>query len=178
LNAIQKRTPAKEDRYLVFVGVAFAVHIWAYINVLDAVPAWVLRMSAFELIGVVSYVLAFALMESLVVWGGLVLLAVILPAALLRRHFLAQATSLMLVAAGWSVALHYNYGEFVMNRQYALLWAGAFLVTMLAAYLAAGRIQKIDTSFRWLLSKIDILTFLYLSLDVIAVVVIIIRNIF
>jgi len=177
LAYLKDRLPGTEDLRLVFVGTVFLIHVWAIINMFDALPAWILRMRAFDLIGVVSYVLVFALLESLVATGALILLAVILPGKLLREKFLAQGTSLLLVAGLWSIVVHFYYGDMVANRQYLFLWGAGFLVTTWFVYWLAGRIGKIDTILRTVLQRLEFLSFVYLLIDSLAIIVIIIRNI-
>ena len=50
---------------VVFAISMFVVHVWQIINMLQLVPAWRLRLDAWDLVGVIAYTQAFALLESL-----------------------------------------------------------------------------------------------------------------
>ena len=121
--SLKNRLPPRQDLLLVFSGCAFLIHVWAIINMFYIVPAWVLRMNLAQLSGSMAYMLVFALVESLLVWGLLALLAVLLPKAWLRRNFLAQGMSLALVTAIFSMVVHFNYEFLVTNRGYLLALA-------------------------------------------------------
>lgn len=141
------------------------------------VPAWVLRMNLAQLSGSMAYMLVFALVESLLVWGLLALLAVLLPKAWLWRNFLAQGMSLALVTAIFSMVVHFNYEFLVTNRGYLLALAAAYLPCAALSLFIAGRYPKIAVALRTILDRLTVLTGLYIFFDLVSLVVIIIRNI-
>jgi hypothetical protein len=53
---------------LAFGAIAFPIHVWAIVNILIVFPAWFIRLSMWELAGVISYPLVTALLESGLLW--------------------------------------------------------------------------------------------------------------
>ncbi|MBE9474304.1 MAG: hypothetical protein IMY85_05390, partial [Chloroflexi bacterium] len=92
------RFPSRVDLWLTLSSIIFVVNVWAIINILRAIPSWILSRTIWEIVGIISYPLAFALLESIVFLLGLVILAVILPGKLLRDNFVAQGSLASLLA--------------------------------------------------------------------------------
>jgi hypothetical protein len=85
LDTSSKASLTKQDLWLLFAACVLPTHIWAIVNILREVPAWVKRMNTFQMVGVMSYDMAvFALPDALLPFLGLLILAAILPAALFR----------------------------------------------------------------------------------------------
>ena len=79
MTVLRKRKISPANFLIVFAAASFVVHIWLFYIILNQLPSWILRMSAFDVAGMISYSLAFALFESLLIAGGLALLALFLP---------------------------------------------------------------------------------------------------
>jgi hypothetical protein len=73
LDIFKRRGISREDILLVFAACVLPVFIWSFYNLLNEVPAFVLRLSVTELIGTSAYVLAFALVESILFFLGLLI---------------------------------------------------------------------------------------------------------
>ena len=174
---LRDRLPPRQDVLLVLGGCAFIVYLWAIFNLLYTLPTWLRRLTTSELLGVISYVLAFALFESLLVWGGLVVTAFVLPGRWLRAHFVPQAMSVVLVTAVWSIAAYLNYGAIATNLWLMSGWMGSYLAAvLLCAYLSA-RSGRVDAAWRAVLQKAAVPGGLYAALGVLSLLVILLRNI-
>jgi hypothetical protein len=162
----------------VFAVCAFPVHVWSIINVLRELPAWALRLSAWELTGVISYTLAFALVESALLLVGLLGLAVVLPAAILRRKFIALSSVLVLIHTGWAIVLQYNF-EAIRSwgfQKLALLGL-LYLITLGVPYLVVHRYERVERFLRVAVERLSVLSYLYISLDILGVLIVLMRNI-
>ncbi|MEW5869869.1 MAG: hypothetical protein AB1894_11380 [Chloroflexota bacterium] len=180
--ALRDRLPASEDLRLVFGWCAFLIHAWALFNLLDVLPSWILRLGIYELAGTIAYPLAFALLESLLVWAIVTLAAVLLPANWLKVNFAVQASLLVLITALWSVVIHINYEAFLQYRKYFVAFASIYLLTLLLPHLLiqryskAKRGKKFMAAMRSVLQRIEVLSFLYIFFDILGVLIILIRN--
>lgn len=142
------------------------------------VPAWVLRLSVWDLVGVIAYSLVFALLETLVVFLGILLFSAILPARLFRDKFVAMSTAVVFLASVWFVFLHYNDGM-IEDRQWValLVWAGAYVLCLAVVYFLIQRNHQVEKSVNAFVERLSVLSFLYVLVDVLAVIVVVIRNI-
>ena len=105
---LKDRLPSWRDAFLIFAAVAFPIHVWAIIGALREVPAWILRLSVWDVIGVMSYTLVIALLETLLVTLGIELLTTLLPEQWRKKKRVAIASSIAFVASIWFGILHYN----------------------------------------------------------------------
>ena len=75
-----KNKLTKSELLYAFAFCALPVHLWTIYNMLRDVPAWILYMDVWDLIGTISYTLAFALLETFILFLLLVLFSLLLSA--------------------------------------------------------------------------------------------------
>ena len=108
ISRLRDRLPDFQEIKLVFLMVVFPVHAWSIIVFLFNLPATLLRMTISQLVGVLSYQLVFAFLESVLVSGIIVLLAIFLPQNWLRRNFTQRGSLLVVVSVIWLLPVHLN----------------------------------------------------------------------
>ena len=150
--------------------------MWAILNILVVLPSWALRLGLFELLGVAAYPLVFALLESILVWILLILLSLVLPRKLLRVDFVSQTATFILILAFASGLMHFSVELIFTYKFYTLAFILIiFIVALLLSYLT-GRSLKYRTVIRNLLSRVAVLSGIYIFLDLIGFSIILIRN--
>lgn len=154
------------------------VHVWAIFNVLREVPAWILRMSMWEMIGVIAYTQVFALFESLILFILILLAAIILPGNLLRNDIAISSALIMFVLSIWLVILHYN-SDWIFSRNLPILaiWLGTLLGTLILLLLLSRRLKPIQDRIVNIMSRFAVLAALYLVIDALSVLIVLVRNI-
>lgn len=168
----------KGDLLLAFAACVIPIHIWSILGLLEEVPAWLVRMNAWELVGAVAYTQFFALLESLAIWLLLVLiLGILTPARLLNGQFLALGSVMVFVHALWAVAVHLNYQDIREwgSRQF-LPWLVLYLLSVVAAWLLVTRAGQVQRAVRALMERLSILSYVYVFVDVLSIFVIFFRN--
>ncbi|HZQ07263.1 MAG TPA: hypothetical protein VFD70_11855, partial [Anaerolineae bacterium] len=91
--------PARRDILLVFAACVVPVFAWALLSYLDAFPGFILRMSIWDLLGSISYVLAIALIESIIFLIPILLLAILFPSRFLKNHFVSIGSLVVWITA-------------------------------------------------------------------------------
>lgn len=71
MAALRERFASTRDTLLVFATCAFSVFLVSILTVLRSLPAWMLRMSAWDLVGAFAYTQALALLDTLLLFCGL-----------------------------------------------------------------------------------------------------------
>ena len=178
MDIFKARFPSRHATWLAFSSIVFVINVWAIINILRAVPSWILSRTIWEMIGIISYPLAFALLESIVFLIGLVLLAVILPGKLLRDSFAAQGSlAAMLATLGMVFAHLYgtDFGIWSVRGfgKYTLILIGVVIASWILVYFFKRLRSVIET----IAERLTPLSTVYLVLDLIAVIIIVVRNI-
>jgi len=177
LGIFKSRKFSRGDLSLAFVAIAFPVHVWAIINILDFLPAWLLRLSAWELAGVIGYALVEALLESCILWLVLVALGFVLPRKWLADKFVALSSILVWLLAAWVVLVQFIFGR-ILQWGPAKMVPGLFLVVISfgLAYWLVQRYERLEGWIKRLVQGLVVLTYLYMVFDLLGLVVVILRN--
>jgi hypothetical protein len=177
LGIFKIQRASRADLSLAFVAIAFPLHVWAIINILDFLPAWLLRLSAWELTGVISYALVDALLESCVLWAVLVILSFILPRKWLADKFVALSCVLVWVLAAWAALVQFIFVS-ILQWGPAQLVPGLLLVLFSfgLVYWLVQRYGKFAGWIKQLAQGLVILTYFYMVFDLLGLVIVILRN--
>jgi hypothetical protein len=155
----------------------FPVYAWSILNILREIPAWVLRLSVSELIGVVSYAMAFALFESLVLLLVPLALSLILPVKLFRARFVAAGTMLVAITSAWAIAAHLN--DLAIRHwglRSFLLWGLIYLASIGAGYFLVRRSARLAKILDAVAERLVVLGVVYVALGVLGLAIVIARN--
>lgn len=130
------------------------------------------------MLGIISYPLTFALIESLVFLAGLVILAVILPGKFLRENFIAQGSMAGLLATLGMVAAHLYGDDFGI---WSVRGFGKYLLVLLGITIGSWILiyffDKLKSLVNTIAGRLTPLSSVYLAMDILAVLIILIRNI-
>jgi hypothetical protein len=178
LATFRARWPSRRESLLLFGVCVFPVHTWAILNLLSELPGWLVRLSLWDIVGIIAYTLVFALLECLVIWLAVVLLSIVLPKRWFRERFVALGTMIVLLTSGWAILAHFNDEALAQWSAWdSFLWFGLYLVSLGVFYTLVFRFDRLE---RWIVSFADrllILAYLYLLLDFLAFVIVALRNI-
>lgn len=170
---------------------AFPLHLWALILAFQDV-AWVTeRTNAWDAVGVVSYALLFALIESFLVFLAFAMLGFLVPRRWNpnKRIGFLILLALLLSAWGivsqlfflWNINLPAPAMQFLARSGHPLrlLYAGALAIVLPTILLPIYFFLKWDgmlARIEDLADRLSVLMGLYLFFDAIGVIIVIIRN--
>jgi hypothetical protein len=185
LPIIKGRLPSTRDLVLVFSICAFPIYVWSILNMLHKVPAWVKAFSIWDVIGIIAYTQAFTLIETLIVFLGLVLLGAVLPAKFLRDKFVAKAGILILSSAIMIILAHLNNyilpyigaPRGVAFFLYMGLLGATYLVSIVIFYYLIDRYKKFEDAVQVIGDRLAPLSFLYMVMGVSSIFIVIYRNV-
>lgn len=167
----------RENLFLAFLVCLFPVHVWAIVNIFFKVPAWIVQMNMWDVAGTAAYPLAFALLESVVVFIPVLILGLILPASLRGDKFLALITALVLLVSVWFAILHFSLGAMQMwGSVELLLGSGAFLLSLVVVFVLVSRSEKLSAAITAFAKRLAVLSALYLLFDILSLIIIALRN--
>jgi hypothetical protein len=184
-QSYRSRLPARRDIVGVFGVVLFAVFGWSIRGFLYKIPAFALYFGIGSNLAILSYMFAFALFESVLVSGCLVLVASILPGHLLKQGFSYKGFIVVLVATVAMILFegYYKVDFFkdIMNGDDSSIppFVIGSIVTMvvLAGLLWLARWQpRVQKALQVMVDQLSIFTYIYVPLGLIGLVVVIIRN--
>ncbi len=184
-HAIGTRLPARNDILHVFGVVLFAVFGWSIRGFLYKIPAFTLYFGISTNLAILSYMLSFALLESVLVMVALLAVAAILPAQALRRGF-AYKGFLVILVATLAMILFEGYfqigyfkdmmaGMYYMVQPFVIGLASCVLalIGLLWFFHARPAYQKY---LLYATEQLSVFTYIYVPLGLIGLAVVIVRN--
>ena len=173
-----KQGISKATLWIVFAAAVFPTHLWALVDFLREYPAWIKRMSTAELLGSLSYMLGvFALPDAVLLFLGVLVLALILPYRFFREKFAAMGSALALITAVWFIIFH-SFPLWLEQRQLVPLglWALSYVLVLGIAYFQILRNPKAEALMDNFMQRAVTLSALYLFIDFLSLIYVLIRN--
>lgn len=186
-----KKLYSKQDLWSLFLMVAFPLHLWTLLLAFRDI-SWVAERTNFlDAIGVVSYGMIFAFLESLVVFLVALLLGILIPSRWGRDKRLATISLLVVVLALWAMLSqlyflqNWNIPSVILGLlaksahplRFIYIIALAFTVpSVTLPILMIYRSEKILRVILDVIDRISLLTIVYLLVDLVALIVVFFRN--
>lgn len=171
---LKRRLPAGNEIFLALSMAAFLIFTWSLRAFFFSLPSYLFSRTDGEILVIVAYMLAFALVETLFLTFSMTALAFIFPGRLFKEGFSYKASFFFL--ASTIVFIHLQYvltnhptASFLL-REFGILLALWIIPVLLTTYV--GFVRKIVLD---ILDRLTIFTYLYLLLGSLSLVVILIR---
>jgi hypothetical protein len=129
-----------------------------------------------DMIGVMTYPLSFALLESFLILAGLLITAVILPPRLYRNWFVSQSTIIIFLASIWAVILQIYGQDWGMWSSRGLIGLLPLVVVIILLAILNARFKSLQKVIEALAERMVVLVFLYVIIDAFFLLVLIFRN--
>ena len=175
------RLPSRQKVFPVFSVIVFVVFSWTLVREFFQVPSWLKYMNVGDIMVITAYVLAFALFESLLVLGFLLLLSLVFPVKIFRDKFIAQGCMLVLVAGLGAVLLQENINLVYHLKirelsTYPLVILLGLVILVFALAFVFDRLSAIPRLLTVIADRMTVFAYLYVPLGLISLVVVILRN--
>lgn len=185
-HSIQSRLPARYDTLKIFGIVLFAVFGWSIRGFLYKVPSFTLYFGLTANLEVLSYMLAFALLESALVMGLLLALSMALPSSVLKEGFAYKGFIVVLVATVAAIVFESWYRidffkDMMAGMTYpvppfiiGILVSIALLAALFWVFHAWPRLQRYAVI---VMEQLSIFLYIYVPLGLLGLIVVLIRNV-
>jgi hypothetical protein len=130
-----------------------------------------------EIASIFLYVMAFALLESAVITGGLAGLSMILPGKWLREGLAYKGLLAVLVGSSASIMYQAVLGEALPSRESYLYWIGAPLIVLAGLILLCHKLPRLGQILSTIAERFTVFAYLYLPLGILGLIVVLARNI-
>jgi hypothetical protein len=162
----------------VFATVVFLVCGWAMIWFFQKMPGWQPYLNAWDIMSILAYALAFALLESLIALGLLVALAAVLPVQALRAQFAACGSTIVVATTFWTVMFQLIFEAVIRDWRGVefVLWPGLAFVSIITSALLVHRSRRAQRMVVALADRFTVFLYLYVPLGVAGALVVVARN--
>ena len=172
---ISKVRFSKEEITHILAFCVIPTYTWTLINMFQDVPAWSMSLSSWDMIGTVAYTLTSVLVETLVIFFLFMGIGYILPKKWVGDRYVAIVGLVMLEATILAIIAHHYIREGIARDLIPFILV--FLVVLVITLILVWKFPSISFTINRIAVPLTTLAFVYLSLSVIGVAFILIRNI-
>ncbi len=184
----------KTGLWRLFLLVALPIHLWAMLMALRDIEAMTRRSSFYDALGFFAYILLIALAESVLTYVVIVLLGGLLPRRWSVRQRVLSSSLLSMGIAFWIILYQLNYWSdykkgfilnFILHSNHILRY-GSVIITVGTVLILASIIVPIILVDRFprfvdwydrLAERFTLLSSVYIIMDILAVFLVLYRNI-
>jgi hypothetical protein len=164
---------SKDDFLSIFTACVLPIHFWCIISLLIDIPSWLFIYDYIELIGGIAYTLVFCLLETLLVFTGVVTFRLLLPRRWAADWFVSF--SILMVFELTMTALLFQF--FTVQGIYyktELIAVSAVVIGLTA--LLVSKFTRLNKLIRLITNHFSILAYIYIFFDVVGLFIVLIRN--
>ena len=182
-SAIGRRVPDRIQLFPVYSVIVFFVFTWALFSAAYQVPSWLGYLSIWNVVTLVIYILAFALIESAIVLGFVLLTCLFFPARFFKEIFIAQSSAIVVVLSGVAILIQYNFPvlyslEFWQSVIFILLFLIALAAMVLLFAALIRRYTRLRSLLEALAARMTLFGYFYLTCGLMSMAVVLVRIIF
>lgn len=141
-------------------------------------PSRVMYYGLWEVFSIFMYMMAFALVESLLVVSGLALLGAILPAPWLRQGFSSKGLLVILVGTAAAIWYQARLGNDLPPKETLAIWAGGVIAILAGLIILSNVFPRLGRFLTAFAERFTVFSYLYLPLGLLGALVVLFRNIF
>lgn len=181
-----KQFPSRDEVIPIFATIVFPIYSWAIFRLLWNLPSWLKDLfSAWDMLILAAYGLAFALIECLAILGFMLFLSIALPAKYLKDKFVAQGSAMLWMLFILAIIGQYSTALYASSRSSeqftiytaAILVAFSIILIAVAPRFLVYRSTKLERFFISLADKVTIFLFIYVPAGILSLIIVFLRNI-
>jgi len=176
LRIIGKRFPGLGEILPVLGATLFACHGWSLRGFFNELPSFMLYFKFGEIATIFAYMMAFALLESLIVVGGLCLLGALLPPKWLRDGFAYKGFVVVAVGAVAAVRFQRALRNTYPPVQTLMIYLLVPLAIMAIVIIVAQNAENIRRVLLDISDRFSIMLYVFLPIGLVSLFVVVARN--
>ena len=178
LDIFKNRLPKRQDVLVVLGTIVFAVFSWSIRGFFFVFPSIVMRYATVEIFAIFSYMMAFAFVESTLVFVALVLVSTILPKKWLREGFSYKGFLIVLVGSIAFIRYQTFLGGELPAAKTIFLWVGESILVLICLILLFHFIKWLQAILVSIAERFTVFAYLYIPLGFLGLIVVVLRNLF
>ena len=181
-DSIAEKLPTREQVLPVFSVITFIVYTWTLYRMFWYIPSWLGDFKIMEVLTICTYVLVFALFESTVILGILLMFAFLLPRRVFLDSFVPTGSALITIIA---------FCAFLLQRKMKIIYKLELWQLILYPFLVLTVILVLIFVLTWLFNRFEplkkfvysiaermpVFLFIYIPVSIFGVVFILLRSI-
>ena len=181
MDTFKSRLPPREEIIPVYSTIVFCIYGWITIVTLWKIPSWLTRFTLVDIFGFFAYIFSAAFIDSLILFGIILFVSLILPRKFFLSKFIVRSSMLSICLTFWVVISRLLVAVILVKPLAisplgGLLYASFALSTIILLLYLAGRIGFLEKMLVTLADGFIIFLYLWLPLSFISFIFVIFRN--
>lgn len=173
MQLIKARLPTSDQALPVLSVILFFSFTWTLYVMFWTIPSWLGDMPVSQMLVLAAYVLSFALLESVLIMAGLLLLAFVLPARFFKDKFTSVGSILVLLLGLGAYYAQPRLDELRAVRnlflfEIPILFLVIILALVVVLSLVLGRLSKMEKLVTAFAEKMTVFSYIYLPLGLLS----------
>ena len=176
---VKKGFPAKSELRLVFGSIVFLVFSWSIRIFIFELPSQMLNTRWVDILINFLVLMATALLESMFILTGLVLLSVFLPGSWFRNSFVSKSFATLLVLMGFITWIRRMFPSDDYFPPMDILYRGGivFFILWVALLVSLHYVKPLQRFAFFIEERVEVFLYLYVPLGVIGFLAILVRSV-
>ena len=170
MTVMVDRFPSKQELFLVFSACVFPIHFWISLVLLYKFPSLILKANIWQILGVFAYVFVFTLIESVCLFGSLLLISVFLPTRFFRDRFVYRGTALAISIALFAFIINI---WILLESEWILTFLTVLLLFLLIYILRRPKESALMNTFA---ERLTVISALFIFTDMLSLFYIMLRQ--
>lgn len=175
----KNRFKSRGEILALFAATSLPIFAWAIALLVIYASQYILRLNLWETMGVVAYVLGYALLETLIVFAIVMAILLILPARLHSNKTVPLTATYLVLTTVLVVYLNVTQEVAIVRGNYTetLIALAVYVLLMIVATILIRRSDRLASLIRSLLDRLVPLALLYGFVALVGVIIVIFRNV-
>ena len=178
---VLSKIPTRRESLPVFSLILFIVYSWTIYRMLFQIPSWLYSHSKTGIFFLAAYVFAVALIESLLLFGIVLLINLILPRRIFRDQFIVQGSLMVIACTIWALILKFqsdNSGskDFLEVSAWILIFLLSLLLLAVVSSFLMQRYPRGKTVLEAIADRMIIFAWIYVPVGLVSLAIVLVRN--
>ena len=180
MKALSK-IPTRREFLPVFSLILFIAYSWTIYRMLFQIPSWLYSHSKTGIFFLAVYVFAVALIESLLLFGFVLFVSLIMPRRIFRDQFIAQGSLVVIACTIWALILKFQ-SESSGSRDLIEVsaWILIFLLSLLLIAVVSSflmqRYPRGKSMLEAIADRMIIFAWIYVPVGLVSLAIVLVRN--
>ncbi len=174
----KNRFRSRSEVLALFAATSLPIFAWAIALIVIYAPQYILRLNLWDTVGVVAYVLAYALLETLIVFTIVMVILLILPARWHSSKTVPLTAAYLMLTTVLVVFLNVAQEKAIVRGKFTetFIALAVYVLLLILATVVIRRSDRITRLFSGVLERFIPLVFLYSFFALVGVVIVAFRN--
>lgn len=176
MGFFQQRLPHRREILYTFGTSVFVIFSWSLRGFFDHLPSFLQNQKPAVVFAIFCYMMAFALLESLLLTGSFLLASIILPGNWFKEGFAYKSFLIILIITVTSIRLQLSLKKDWPSKEALLPGFGIAILVLILLIVLAYFFTPLQKLLLDVQDRMQIFLYIYIPIGILGILVVFIRN--